>query len=146
MVLKQWNYAAGKGMPTFKQAFTDMDSFFNSFYFSPNERLVPMDVIEKDGSYEMHIAIPGVTRDDIKIDVKQGVLTVEAKRPVDEEEVNYLYKGLSSFEFSRSFSALDENLNVDMENISSKYKNGLLSISLPKKQEIVPKEISVEID
>ena len=145
MVFKQWDYTTGVSVPTFKQAFTNMDEFLSSFYFSPSERLVPMDVVEQDNNYELRIAIPGVTRDDIKIDVKEGCLTVEAKKPSTDEEVDYIYKGLSSFEFSRSFSGLDENLRVDMEHITSKYKNGLLSIILPKKQEAIPREISVEV-
>ena len=145
MTFKQWNYNTGVSVPAFKQVFTSMDKFLNSFYFSPSERLVPMDVVEQEDSYELRIAIPGVTRDDIKIDVKDGCLTVDAKKPSPDEEVNYLYKGLSSFEFSRSFSGLDENLRVDMEHITSRYKNGLLSISLPKKTEDLPREISVEV-
>ena len=122
-----------------------MDKFLNSFYFSPTERLVPMDVVETDSTYELRIAVPGLAKDDIKVDVKEGNLMVEAKKVDDGGEENYLYKGLSSFEFNRSFSALDENLKVDMESISSKYRNGLLIISLPKKKEAMPREISVEV-
>ena len=146
MTFKQWNYNSGAAIPTFKQVFTNMDKFLNSFYFSPSERLVPMDVVEQESSYELRIAIPGVTKNDIKIDVKNGCLTIDAKKSSTDEEVNYLYKGLSSFEFSRSFSDLDANLKVDMEHITSKYQNGLLIVTLPKKKEALPKEISIEID
>ena len=104
-----------------------------------------VDVIETDKTYELRIAVPGLTKDDIKVDVKSGCLTVEAKKVDENGEENYLYKGLSSFEFNRSFSDLDENLKVDMESISSKYRNGLLIVSLPKKKEAMPREISVEV-
>ena len=140
----KWSYG-NTDLPAFKQAFTNMDKFFNSFYFSPTERLVPMDVVERDESFELRIAIPGFTKDDIKVDVKAGTLLVEAKRADKDEEENYIYKGLSSFEFNRSFSDLDENLKVDMESISSKYRNGLLVISLPKRKDALPREISVEV-
>jgi HSP20 family protein len=140
----RWNYGT-TSLPAFKQVFTNMDKFLNSFYFSPADRLVPMDVIEKDTAYELRIAIPGLTKEDIKVDVKSGCLTVEAKKDKLNEDENYIYKGLSSYEFNRSFSDLDENLKVDMENISSKYRNGLLTISLPKKKEALPREISVEV-
>lgn len=103
------------------------------------------DVIEKDTAYELRIAIPGLTKEDIKVDVKSGCLTVKAKKDKLNEDENYIYKGLSSYEFNRSFSDLDENLKVDMESISSKYRNGLLTISLPKKKEALPREISVEV-
>ena len=145
MSLQRWDYTSGQGIPAFKTVFTSMDKFLNSFYFSPTERLVPMDVVETDNSYELRIAIPGLTKDDIKVDVKAGCLYVEAKKVEGDEEDNYLYKGLSSFEFNRSFSDLDENLKVDMESISSKYRNGLLIISLPKKKEALPREISVDV-
>jgi HSP20 family protein len=144
MSLKRWNYNSGQEIPAFKTVFTSMDKFLNSFYFSPTERLVPMDVVEIGNAYELRIAIPGLTKDDIKVDVKEGCLSVEAKK-VEEEGANYLYKGLSSFEFNRCFSDLDENLKVDMGSISSKYRNGLLIISLPKKKEAMPREISVEV-
>ena len=140
----KWSYG-NTDLPAFKQAFTNMDKFFNSFYFSPTERLVPMDVVERDESFELRIAIPGFTKDDIKVDVKAGTLLVEAKRADKDEDENYIYKGLSSFEFNRSFSDLDENLKVDMESISSKYRNGLLVISLPKRKDALPREISVEV-
>ena len=145
MSLQRWDYTSGQGIPAFKTVFTSMDKFLNSFYFSPTERLVPMDVVEKDNSYELRIEVPGLAKDDIKVDVKSGCLTVEAKKVDGNGEENYLYKGLSSFEFNRSFSDLDENLKVDMENISSKYRNGLLVISLPKKKEALAREISVEV-
>jgi len=144
MSLKRWNYNSGQEIPAFKTVFTNMDKFLNSFYFSPTERLVPMDVVEIENAYELRIAIPGLTKDDIKVDVKEGCLSVEAKK-VEEEDANYLYKGLSSFEFNRRFSDLDENLKVDMGSISSKYRNGLLIISLPKKKEAMPREISIEV-
>ena len=144
MSLQRWNYGS-TSIPAFKQVFTNMDKFLNSFYFSPTERLVPMDVVETDSAYELRIAVPGLAKDDIKVDVKSGCLTVEAKKVEESGEDNYLYKGLSSFEFNRSFSDLDENLKVDMEKIVSKYRNGLLIISLPKKKEALPREISVEV-
>ena len=140
----RWNYGT-TSLPAFKQVFTNMDKFLNSFYFSPADRLVPMDVVERDESFELRIAIPGFTKDDIKVDVKAGTLLVEAKRADKDEDENYIYKGLSSFEFNRSFSDLDENLKVDMESISSKYRNGLLVISLPKRKDALPREISVEV-
>ena len=90
----KWSYG-NNNLPAFKQAFTNMDKFFNSFYFSPTERLVPMDVVERDESFELRIAIPGFTKDDIKVDVKAGTLLVEAKRADKDEDENYIYKGLS---------------------------------------------------
>ena len=72
MSLQGWNYTSGQGIPAFKTVFTSMDKFLNSFYFSPTERLVPMDVVETDNAYELRIAVPGLAKDDIKVDVKSG--------------------------------------------------------------------------
>ena len=72
MSLQRWNYSGGQGIPAFKTVFTSMDKFLNSFYFSPTERLVPMDVVETDTTYELRIAVPGLAKDDIKVDVKSG--------------------------------------------------------------------------
>ena len=82
MSLQRWNYGSAS-IPAFKQVFTNMDKFLNSFYFSPTERLVPMDVVETDSTYELRIAVPGLAKDDIKVDVKEGNLMVEAKKVDD---------------------------------------------------------------
>mgnify|MGYP005827392595 FL=1 len=131
----------GVTVPSFRDVFNNMDRFWNSFYFSPSERLVPMDVIEGDVNYEMRIAIPGATKENIK----QGSLTVEAIREKRDDDVKYLYKGLSAFEFKRTFSDLDSTLKVDTDKITSVYKDGLLTITLPKKQEALPRNIPVEV-
>ena len=104
-----------------------------------------MDVIEGEFGYEMRIAIPGASKENIKIDIKQGSLTVEATREKLSDDSKYLYKGLSAFEFKRTFSDLDSTLKVDTEKISSVYKDGLLTITLPKKQEALPRVIPVEV-
>ena len=132
-------------IPSFRDVFSNMDRFWNNFYFSPSERLVPMDVIEGEFGYEMRIAIPGASKENIKIDIKQGSLTVEATREKLSDDSKYLYKGLSAFEFKRTFSDLDTTLKVDTEKISSVYKDGLLTITLPKKQEALPRVIPVEV-
>jgi len=145
MTIKHLEYN-GNTLPSFKEVFNNMDKFWNSFYFSPSERLVPMDVIEGESGYEMQIAIPGASKEDIKVDIKQGSLTIEAVRPkIENESIKYLYKGLSAFEFKRTFSDLDTNLKVDTDKITSTYKDGLLTITLPKKQEALPRVIPVEV-
>jgi len=144
MTIKNWDVGVVT-IPSFKDVFSNMDRFWNSFYFSPSERLVPMDVIEREVDYEMRIAIPGTTKENIKIDIKQGSLTIEATRPKLEDEEKYLYKGLSAFEFKLTFSDLDSTLKVDTERISSLYKDGLLTVTLPKKQEALPRVIPVDV-
>ena len=146
MVLRNLEQGVVSTLPSVRDVFNNMDKFWNSFYFSPSERLVPMDVIEGELGYEMQIAIPGASKEDIKVDIKQGSLTIEAIRPkIENESIKYLYKGLSAFEFKRTFSDLDTNLKVDTEKITSAYKDGLLTITLPKKQEALPRVIPVEV-
>jgi len=146
MVLRNLEQGVVSTLPSVRDVFNNMDKFWNSFYFSPSERLVPMDVIEGELGYEMLIAIPGASKEDIKVDIKQGSLTIEAIRPkIENESVKYLYKGLSAFEFKRTFSDLDTNLKVDTEKITSAYKDGLLTITLPKKKEALPRVIPVEV-
>ena len=144
MAIKNWDTGVVT-IPSFREVFSNMDKFWNSFYFSPSERLVPMDVVEGEVGYEMRIAIPGASKEDIKIDIRQGSLTIEATRPKLEDDSKYLYKGLSAFEFRRTFSDLDTTLKVDTEKITSVYKDGLLTVTLPKKQEALPRVIPVEV-
>lgn len=90
----------------------------------------------REGEYAYHIDVdlPGVKKEDISVKVENNVLTLKGERKSKEEvkEENY-YKMESSFgSFTRSFTLPD---NIDAENIHAENKDGVLEITLPKKEE-----------
>ncbi|MDX9965904.1 MAG: Hsp20/alpha crystallin family protein [Sulfuricurvum sp.] len=100
--------------------------FFASFTPSVNTR---------EGKYAYHIDVdlPGVKKEDISVKVENNVLTLKGERKTKEEvKKEDYYKMESSFgSFTRSFTVPD---NVDAENIHAENKDGVLEITLPKKE------------
>ena len=90
------------------------------------------DIYEKDDKYYIELDAPGFDKKDINIEVKDGYLTVRAhKKEVNKDEKkNYIRKERYYGEYSRSFALGD----VDIENIDAKFENGILNITVPKKE------------
>ena len=135
------------------QIFQDnLGRFFDdtAFGFNGNRSLsrnqVPVNVKETDRSYEMDIVAPGLRKEDFKISVSGDMLTVtfEHKEETNQEnkDEGWLRKEFRMQSFSRSFS-LDDS--VDMNKIAASYKDGLLHLSLPKKEGAQRVNRSIEI-
>lgn len=101
----------------------------------------------REGDYAFHIDVdlPGVKKEDISVKIEKNVLTLKGERKAKEEvKKEDYYKMESSFGcFSRSFTLPD---NVDVENIHAENKDGVLEITLPKKErkEEAAKQIEVK--
>jgi HSP20 family protein len=126
-----------------------MNELFNEFptNFGRNVKenifqFPPVNIIEKTGSYQLEMAVPGMQKTDFNIKLDGSLLTISAekKEVVNDENAKSIKKEFSQKAFKRSFN-LDEK--IDAANISAKYEQGILSIELPKKAEI--KENSKEI-
>ena len=94
--------------------------------FSPK-----VDVIENENSYEVHLAVPGVSKEDFKIDLNDNTLTISGERKFTNEkkEKNYHSVETQYGSFRRSFSLPE---NIDGTKISAKYNNGILELVIPK--------------
>ena len=96
----------------------------------------PVDLYEdKDHTY-VRAELPGVNRDDLNVEMVEGYLTISATRKTKGPE------GEESFAFSRSVAIPDE---VHADQVSAAYENGVLTVTLPKKEEAKPRKISVAV-
>ena len=95
----------------------------------------------REGEFAFHIDVdlPGVKKDDIKVDVSSGVLTISGERKTKEEikEEDYHKVETSFGKFSRSFTLPE---NIDMENIEATSSDGVLEVIIPKKDAIEHKK------
>ena len=100
------------------------------------------DVFDDGGNFVVSIELPGVSREDIDIDVKERRLTVKGEKKLENsaEKEGYLRVERAYGAFERSFF-LDES--VDSENIRAEYKDGVLRLTLPRKQDEPSKKIEV---
>ena len=131
-VLKEFNDKFGNVL--------DVDSDPEKRSWSPK-----INVVENEKNYVVTAEIPGVDKDKIDIDIKDNTLTIKGEKSFEkkEEKDNYLRVERSYGKFQRSFY-LDEH--VDREKINAKYKDGVLEITLPKKEEATPKKIEVKVN
>jgi len=88
-------------------------------------------ILEKEEQYEIEIAAPGLKKKDIQINVENEVLTIKSEERKD-EEVEFTMKEFDRGNIERAFY-LPEDIN--QEDISASFENGILTIALPKKEE-----------
>ncbi len=108
-------------------------------------RAPAVDVREKDGRYLIEAELPGISEKDLKVELKDGLLTLSAKTETEkkEESTKWLRRERRSFSFKRSFELPED---ADGENIEARLKDGVLSIELPKKPEATPKLVNVKVN
>jgi HSP20 family protein len=126
------------------------DELFNSFpsthgVDSKSGVAAPVNISESEKGYNLDFNVPGRNKEDFKISLDKGLLTVsyEKQEQAENKDVKSIRKEFSFQSFKRSFS-LDEKINA--EGIEAKYENGVLKVYLPKKEEvkIAPKQISIQ--
>ncbi|MBD3266112.1 Hsp20 family protein [bacterium] len=100
----------------------------------------PVDIFDHEKELVVIADVPGTDKDNVDVKVEEGVLTIEAKPPVEEQN-NLIYREFEWGHFFRQFE-LSEEINV--ENISAELKNGVLTLHLPK-MEKPSKSIEVKV-
>ena len=130
----------------------DLDNLFNHFwspvvskemsadFFSPR-----VDIKEKKKKYEITADLPGVDKDDLSVTLEDGVLTIEAstnEEKTEEEDGKVIRKERRSGKIMRSFNL---GLDVKEADVSARFKDGVLTLTVPKAEASVskPKKINV---
>lgn len=130
-------YSRKNGNIARKDDWFGLDRFFDDFFRDPffarvSSWTAPIraDVKETDKEYVVEAEMPGVNKEDIIIDLNNDMLTlgVDIKQERNENEEGYIYKERRSGSFRRSFAVP----NIKNEDVKASYKDGLLTIILPK--------------
>ena len=123
-----------------------LDEFFNESafpaFFSSGSSM-RADIRDTEKEYIIEAEIPGVRKEDIKLDLRDDVLTisVEHNEEINEERTNYVRKERKYGSFGRSFY-VD---NVNHEGVTAKYENGILTVNLPKNEGTVKNRHKIDI-
>jgi HSP20 family protein len=96
----------------------------------------PVDIYEDAHNTYVRAELPGVRREDVNVEMANGYLTIAATRKTGEGENE------NTLSLSRSVSVADE---VDTGNVAAAYENGVLTVTLPKREEAKPKKITVAV-
>jgi HSP20 family protein len=121
-----------------------LDRFFNDSFGAALKQFNPaVDIAEDDKSYEIHVAVPGVKKQDFKIDLIDGKLTISGERKMEEKKDGKNFHSIETQygSFSRSFFIPEE---VKVDKVEATYEDGLLKLTLPKKEKKVSKA-SIEV-
>ena len=133
---------------SFFDDFITRDLFdFNRPRFSPSENTLPsVNVLEQKDAFEIHVAAPGIKKENFKIDLERNVLTVSSETREEhsekDESGSFTRREFNYSSFSRSFTLPE---NVAAEKIEAAYEDGILKITVPKKDVTMENIKSIEI-
>lgn len=104
----------------------------------------PVDISETDEAFHIAVELPDVKRDDVKVTVENGTLTLQGERRETREEVGYkIHRRERSYgKFVRSFTLPDV---IDDGKVTAAFKDGVLHLHLPKSEQARPKTIEVKL-
>ena len=104
-----------------------------------------VDLVEDDKEYLIKAELPEVKKEDVKVTVENGVLTISGERKFEKEEENKKYHRIERAygSFMRSFTLPQDAAG---DKINAEFKDGVLKVHLPKSAEAKPKSIDVKVD
>lgn len=131
----------------------EMDKMFGKWMsnqgdYSSNEFgwVPPVDIIERKDGIVVKAEVPGLEKDNFKVSVEDGVLTLSGEKKVEidekDKDQNFHRSERVYGSFSRSFTLPS---NVDQKNVSAKYRNGVLEVTLPKSEESKARQIQIDV-
>jgi HSP20 family protein len=149
--MHRWHFGRHPGWGEFERMRREMDSLVNLFSrqgrtWSPlwrETKIFPLlNVIEKTDSFLVTAEIPGMKTEDLEIKVEGDTLNLKGERKPEtiEQEASYHRRERATGTFQRSLTL---PAKVDAEKVTANYKNGVLTVTLTKAKEALPKEITV---
>ena len=108
------------------------------------EWIPAVDIAEDDKEYTIKVELPGVNKEDVRVSVEGGVLSISGERKTEKEEKNKKYHRIERtyVSFARSFT-LPEGTASDR--VGAEFKDGVLKVHLPKDEKAKPKSIDVKV-
>ena len=146
MTLIRWNPARQRMMSTFPEWDHLMNGFFSDRL--ENTELTDwtpaIDIDEDNDAFVVIADLPGLTKKDISINIKENMLTISGERKIEkkDENINYCRSERRYGSFKRSFQLTDQ---VIADKISASFKSGVLTVTVPKAEEVKPKEIEIKV-
>ena len=132
---------------------TELDSFFDtdSYFGFPrihaehSSVLPKVNIFEKEEAFYLNAETPGMTQNDVSVEFQDGILTLKGEQEQNShsDSSNYRIREFNQQSFARSFR-LSEQINL--EKIVARMDQGILKVTLPKKEQAKPKKIEIRVD
>ena len=110
------------------------DEFFNDFFNVKQMNVPPHNIMETENDFQIEFSVPGSNKKDFEIEVENDNIKIIKKKEDLDTTNNYSRQEFNYSFFEKSFYLPE---SIDQSKISSKYDNGILRISLPKKSEVI---------
>lgn len=136
----EFDDAFGRLMPSLFARFARVSADNgNQYEWAPSA-----DISETDAEYLIRAELPAVKKEDVKVTLNEGVITISGERKEDKENTDEKFHRVESFRgvFSRRFSVPD---NIDEKAIRAESKDGVLTVRLPKTKASPPKTVEVKV-
>ncbi len=119
------------------------NDFYRDGFERPSQIKPDANIREESDMYEIELALPGISKKDVKINIEKDILSISKEYKEENENENYSFREFNFASFERSFRLPD---TIDRERIEAKMVNGILSIRLPKKKDAIdngPRELKI---
>ena len=129
----------------------DAEDIFQRFFGVEPNRVwpsggysVPTDIYRSSDRMVVRMDLPGVHPQDVEVTAQENVLVINGRRdlPASDEDVQYLRRGMFYGDFTERITL---GRGLDTENISARFDNGVLELSIPYAQEVRPRKISIDV-
>ena len=135
MTVVKFNNRPANGFNLLDGFFNELPTFFKDDFGAKAQGLIPVNVKETKDAYQLEVVAPGFEKYDFNVNLEKNILTVSAEKKSETEnkDEKQIRKEYNYQSFKRSFT-IDEK--VDAEKIEAKYVNGVLTLNLPRKEEV----------
>lgn len=139
MKIVRWNPQVNR-----MHRFNEFERFLGGQMNMPVYRGLPLDVVESEDGFIVNASVPGINPDDVEITIEEDVLSIkgEVSNESESDEETYLIRERRSGSFGRSIRFPVE---VDAEAVEATYENGVLTLNVPKVEEVKPKRVEIKV-
>ena len=124
----------------------DVDRLFDAFFGADREQgrrwVPPVDLVEAEDHFVLKADLPGLSEDDVNVEVQDGNLTISGEREAEHESQERGW-----YRIERSFGSFNRSLTlpdgVDTDAISARFENGVLEVRIPKPEERKPRRVEI---
>lgn len=129
----------------FDVAFPALSSLQHDGFFGDWQGEFPVDLYQDKNAFTVRAELPGFRKEGLSVEVADGILTVSGHQKTEAKSDQKDKEAATPMQERRVSRAISLPENLDLEKIQAAYENGVLTVTLPKREEVKPKQIAIEV-